>query len=146
MTMDTRYKLIDLIEKEYTIFIKGLDGLDDSCFEIKMGDKEKSPKEILIEQIDLMTTCISQKEVNRKEDDVDYSYEELKYIFNLMYLNLLTWVENLSDDSKILEEDREGNFNSIAGWFDEFLISELKIHNIEIKKWKENYRKNKKDL
>lgn len=142
MTTDARIKLLDEIEREHAIFLNKLSGLDDGSFDINIEDI-RSPKEILEEQIDLFTECVSQKESFRIKGDVTYSYQELKYIFSLMYINLLSWVENLSEDSKIIEEFESGNGDTINEWFDKFLLSKMRANNKDLEIWVIKYCKNK---
>ncbi len=135
MTIDSRYKLIELIDKEYAIFLNELEGLDDTSFAIKMGSINKSPKEILIEQISLMERLLSQGE---EQENCDGSFRELKYILNLMYLNLISWIENMTDYTS---ESEQTNFNCVIDWFDRYLLSRLRVHNSEIILWKKDYKK-----
>lgn len=146
MSVVCRYKIIYLIEREYNSFIESLEGLNDSCFKMKINDEVKSPKDILIEQIELLKNCVAQREISREKNYQSYSFEELRYILNLMHINLMTWVENLSDDSMIMEECMEGNYASVIEWFDKFLIDDLKKHNIEMEVWRDYYKKYREDL
>lgn len=144
MTKDTGYNLLEEIEKEYYIFMENLDGIDNKCFDVKIDEDNKTPKEILVEQIELIIKCISQKGYYNHTDYKEYSYEELKYTFNLMHMNLMSWIESLSDDSKVIMEYENGNYDTIAEWFDKSLIKEFKAYNKEIRKWKSKFE-NEKD-
>lgn len=133
------YKLLEILEKEYSVFIEQMNCVESECVEIKIKSL-KAPREILEEQIEAMMNFTAQRDIDSNSTRDDYSFEELKYIFYLVYINLTSKIEQIYDNSECMCEQVSYDEDLFMECFNVHLVNKIRNHILEMEMWENSFK------